>query len=57
MAQENKNSDVDFRGVTDEEMILILEMINGGTFSGQGVEVVNSLKQKVLNEVTERKLP
>ena len=38
----------------DNELRLMFEMIENGSFSGKGVEVVVSLKNKVLTEIEKR---
>jgi len=40
--------------LSDQELKLILEMIEGGTFSGQGVELVASLKASIKIELDAR---
>jgi len=40
--------------LSDQQLTLIMEMIEGGTFSGQGVEVVVSLKTIIGVEIAAR---
>ena len=42
------------KDLTSEDLALIMEMINRGTFSGEGVEQVVSLKTKILKEQEKR---
>lgn len=55
---EKKKNEVctTFHGISNDELLLILEMINGGSFSGHGVEKVATLKTKVLAETDRRGL-
>lgn len=43
-------------GLSDNELIIIHEMILGGAFSGKGIEDVVSLKEKIENELKNRGL-
>lgn len=52
----NKKEESGILVVTSDELILIHEMIVGGSFSGKGVETVVSLKEKTVDELKERGL-
>jgi hypothetical protein len=42
------------KDLTEKEIELLIEMINGGTFSGQVLEIAASLKEKISNEMEKR---